>query len=278
MVETGGSSVDWYDEIGAIVDDLGSERFGGRLAEGLHRLVPFELIAIFVYRGRARPLLLYDNFAPYGAEKGVATYIKGTYVLNPFYIAYLNGLGDGVYRLREMAPDAFFESEVFRQYDVSASPSEEIGYVTHHWPVDMEEINVAVSLRGKEMAEICLCRPRRDGGFSDDDLRRLATVRPAIAALLRKHWTEMRIDGERVAPPDSHVDDAFAEFGNSVLTDRECSVVRLILSGHSSKSIGSNLGISLGTVKTHRKNAYAKLAISSQSELLSLFLQSLKAL
>ena len=60
------------------------------------------------------------------------------------------------------------------------------------------------------------------------------------------------------------------------LTDREREVVQLILRGHSSESIGFNLGISLGTVKTHRKNVYAKLAISSQSELLSRFLKSLQ--
>jgi DNA-binding CsgD family transcriptional regulator len=61
------------------------------------------------------------------------------------------------------------------------------------------------------------------------------------------------------------------------LSDREREVTQLILRGHSSQSICFNLGISLGTVKTHRKNAYAKLNISSQSELLSLFLQSLQA-
>ena len=55
------------------------------------------------------------------------------------------------------------------------------------------------------------------------------------------------------------------------------SEAQLILRGHSSESICFNLGISLGTVKTHRKNAYAKLEISSQSELLSLFLHSLQA-
>ena len=59
---------------------------------------------------------------------------------------------------------------------------------------------------------------------------------------------------------------------------REGEGARMSLHGHSSESICFNLGISLGTVKTHRKNAYAKLGISSQSELLSLFLQSLQAL
>ena len=37
-------------------------------------------------------------------------------------------------------------------------------------------------------------------------------------------------------------------------------------------SIATLLNISVGTVKVHRKNIYAKLEISSQSELFSLFL------
>ncbi|MBT6825500.1 MAG: helix-turn-helix transcriptional regulator, partial [Rhodospirillales bacterium] len=49
-------------------------------------------------------------------------------------------------------------------------------------------------------------------------------------------------------------------------------VVSLILRGYSSISIGSMLDISVSTVKVHRKNIYAKLHISSQAELFSLFL------
>ena len=60
-------------------------------------------------------------------------------------------------------------------------------------------------------------------------------------------------------------------------TEREREITQLILRGHSSQSIAFNLGISLGTVKTHRKNAYAKLGISSQSELLSLFLRAFQS-
>ena len=56
---------------------------------------------------------------------------------------------------------------------------------------------------------------------------------------------------------------------------QEAEVVRLILQGHSSLSISLKLDISMTTVKTHRKNAYAKLNISSQSELLARFLSGL---
>jgi len=43
----------------------------------------------------------------------------------------------------------------------------------------------------------------------------------------------------------------------------------MVLRGHSSESIGRLFQIATGTVKIHRKNSYAKLGISSQSELFS---------
>ena len=268
------SADDWYREIGEIIGDLGSERLPESLIRGLARLVPFELAAIFVYRGRSRPLLVYDNFEPTEAKQGIAAYVESTYVLNPFYQAYLRGLPDGIHRMRDLAPDAFFESEYYRAHKVSPSAAEEIGYLTEHWPKGMEELEIAITLDANALAEITLSRSRHGRGFADAELARLATVLPVVAALLRRYWKEFGGAGSGASPPDSRVDDAFANFGKAVLTDREREVIRLILRGHSSESIGFNLGISLGTVKTHRKNAYAKLEISSQSELLSLFLKS----
>ncbi len=272
-----GLAVDWYRDLGEIIEALGSEALPERLVRGLAHLVPFELAAVFAYRGRSRPLVIYDNFDLCGARGGITAYIESTYVLNPFYHAHLRGLDDGVYRMRDLAPDAFYESEYYRAYKARPSPAEEIGYVTENWPPGMEELMIATTLEDGVLAEISLSRPHKGGGFDDADVARLSAVAPVIDALLRNYWVEFGAAGLRASPTDSRVDDAFANFGKSVLTDRECEVTQLILRGHSSASICGNLGISLGTVKTHRKNAYAKLAISSQSELLARFLQSLKA-
>ncbi len=274
---TGGKAADagaaWHRDIGSIIENLGNADLLERLVGALDHLVPSALAAVFVYRGRARPLLIYDNFWPHAAKKGLALYIESTYVVNPFYQAYLKGIADGVYRMRDLAPDSIFESQHHKTHGVSLSADEEIGFVTENWPVEMEELEIAVTLDANCQAEITLSRPRHDG-FDDADVARVAAVFPVIAAVLRRHWKECGA-GSSKAPPDSRVDDAFASFGGDLLSRRECEVTHLILRGHSSESIGSNLGISLGTVKTHRKNAYAKLQISSQSELLSLFLRSL---
>lgn len=64
-------------------------------------------------------------------------------------------------------------------------------------------------------------------------------------------------------------------FGSSLLTERECRIAQYLLRGHSTRSLAERLGISEDTVKTHRKNLYTKLDIAKQSELFSLFIDSL---
>ena len=63
------------------------------------------------------------------------------------------------------------------------------------------------------------------------------------------------------------------DFAKDILSSREAEIVQLVLKGHSGPSIGLTLGIALPTVKTHRKNAYAKLGINTQQQLLNAFLQ-----
>jgi DNA-binding CsgD family transcriptional regulator len=268
---------DWNRELGALVDDMEAADLPERLVRALTSLVPFELAAAFVYRGRSRPLNIYDNFELADAKKGIAAYVENTYVLNPFYQASQKGLADGVYRIRDLAPDAFFESEYYKTYRVLPDRSEEIGYITEDWPESLEEIDIAITLETDVICELSLFRSLRDRGFADDELARLSLVIPVIAALLRRYWAWFGASKLEASPPDHRIEQIFASFGTKVLTEREREVTQLILRGHSSESIGFNLGISLGTVKTHRKNAYAKLGISSQSELLSLFLQSFQS-
>ena len=49
----------------------------------------------------------------------------------------------------------------------------------------------------------------------------------------------------------------------------------MILKGYSSKAIAERFSISIETVKLHRKNAYAKLDLSTQGEVFNLFINSL---
>ena len=71
-------SVARHREIGGLIEDLGSESLPERLARALTHLLPFELAAIFVYRGRSRPLVVYHNFEPAEAKRGISAYVENT--------------------------------------------------------------------------------------------------------------------------------------------------------------------------------------------------------
>ena len=53
---------------------------------------------------------------------------------------------------------------------------------------------------------------------------------------------------------------------NTALSPRECQTMALLAEGLSSKEIARQLGISAGTVKTHRKKIYEKLAVSNRAQ------------
>ncbi|MCZ6839402.1 MAG: helix-turn-helix transcriptional regulator [Alphaproteobacteria bacterium] len=108
---------------------------------------------------------------------------------------------------------------------------------------------------------------------------------PIVHASAARHWRNLghlqsRETAEETARPrlNLQVTSAFENFGDGVLTRREREVVRMVLRGHSSNAIGRQFQITTGTVKIHRKNIYAKLGISSQSELFSQFISYLSGI
>lgn len=245
------------------------------LFDAIARILPFKLAMSVVYRRGSTPVYVADTFADRKGKRALELYIESTYLLNPVYNAYLAGLEGGVYRLRELAPDNYFSSGHYRHFKVQQQADEELGYRTHGWPAGMEELVVAIELPNDELAEISLYRQASLGGFSDADCARLRIVEPLIGAIYRRIWQYRKKDSRRDTRSQTF-DLLLGDFGKGKLSPREREVAHMILKGHSSESIGRNLGISITTVKTHRQNLYAKLGLSTQQELFSLFLMSLQ--
>ena len=247
------------------------------LLDAINSVTPYRFAMSAVHRRDATPVYVADTFAERKAKRGLELYLEGTYILNPIYNSYLDGLTAGVYRLRELAPDNYFSSYHYRQFKVQQRADEELGYRTDGWPAGMEELVLAVELPNDELAEISLYRQASLGGFSDADCAALRVVEPLIGAIFRCIWQHFKKDSKFDQPPAT-LDRLLGDFGKGRLSPRECEVAHMILKGHSSESFSRNLDISITTVKTHRQNLYAKLSISTQQELFSLFLMSLREL
>lgn len=276
-VESSRTTVDpaWGRVSAAVVEALEQEELPRLLFEALRTVAAFERACLFVYRGQGNPIHVYDSFATPAEKQGLINYTDNTYVLNPFYAAYQRGLQPGVWRMRALAPDGYAKADLVESYQATAADGEEIGYLTHGWPAGMEELCLALGLPDGECGEISLSRRTVEGGFSDADVEAYAAVLPFIAAAFARYWRRAR-QHHLASTQESAADAAFAGFGGALLSPREREVAQLLLRGHSSHSIADHLGISGTTVKSHRKNLYAKLGIATQYELFSLFLESLK--
>ena len=120
--------------------------------------------------------------------------------------------------------------------------------------------------------------------FSAKEFRLLNRVVVIIDSLAQRHWHDLHnkfedelsecATGERATIVEETVS---ALFGRRI-TPRETQVVAQVLEGHSSDSIAKSLGISVGTVRIHRRNIYGKLQISSQQELFSIFFKKIKTI
>ena len=93
---------------------------------------------MFGYRGIDPPIDIFDDF-PTGKRKVFVTdYQAGPYLLDPFYQAAVRPVAPGLHRLRDMAPDRFYQGEYFRNYYVRTGLAEEIAYF-----VDLKRARVA---------------------------------------------------------------------------------------------------------------------------------------
>lgn len=257
-------STDWNLALAQATRELDGPRFAPALARALRQVAPYDYTVIFGYRGEERPLDLYDDFGPDIRDIFVTMYQAGPYLLDPFYHASRSGVGPGLYRMRELAPDRFYQSEYYRSYYIQTGLSEEIGFFL---PTG-DGARVVISLM----------RAGHSPAFSARAMIQLHAVAPVVIALAERNWRGLaqRFDNATDSSSgDETLREAFAAFGRHRLTPREAEVVALVLRGHSSEAIATALRIAPGTVKIHRKNIYAKLGIGSQAELFSMFLTSL---
>lgn len=265
------SSDTWSAMAPDLVARIGTPDFAPGLAAALGALAAFDLDCVFAYPGQARPRLLHDGLKGISSAPVMQNYLNGTYLLDAVYTSCLRRVPTGLYRLADLAPDDFFEGEYYNSPDVHPCISMESGALA-------EEVVFLVPLGSRVYLAYSLMRQNASGPFSDEDFGRLMVAAPLVTAMMASHWRQIGDAGESVnagQPPaaEEAMELAFRTFLPTRLTPREQTIVSLVLRGHSSLSIGNLLDIAEGTVKIHRKNLYAKLGISSQTELFNLFLK-----
>ena len=165
------------------------------------------------------------------------------------YASFRDRISSGLYRIRDLAPDRFYQGEYVRSYYIKTGLSEETGFF--------------VALPDNAGVVISLMRAGHRQVFSEKEMNPLRTVEPFVRAAAEHKWENLgaRFSGGDPDPQqqslERYIDCTFRNFGRSLLSAREREVVGLVLRGHSSDSISKVLGI------------------MSQSELFSIFLNAL---
>lgn len=245
--------------VAAIGDDA---TFGQRLAAFLRQRAASDSLVMLRYHFQYAPQVLFEDLAARDAEALYDRYFEGTYLLSPFYLRWRAAPEErGLYRLKVIAPEGFFDSVYYTDYYERSGLIDEVGFVI---PIDADSA-VLVSLG----------RTAQLAAFSAAEHAHLAAVEPIVSSSVQRHLALS--SASRGTPMHKQLADALQLFGSSLLTEREQGVVQLMLRGHSSKSCARELGISPTTERVHRRNIYAKLGISSQAELFSLFFDALAA-
>lgn len=245
--------------------ELEQESFGATLLRSVGRLIDFDFLMVFAYRGAGKPLALADTLPAAQRQVVIDAYCAAPYMLDPFFQKVAAGVQAGCFRLRDIAPDRFRQSEYFRTHYSLTGIREEVGF---YFP--LADATGVLSLARWEEGQAPL-HPKL--GRSDMDL--LQALAPAISGLCSRHWASIATPASlvRARPRDpAQVSAAYTEFGAKQLSERERQIVSLILQGHSTGSVAHLLDISAGTVKVHRKNIYRKLGLSTQAELFAAFL------
>jgi len=258
---TGSIPENWDQAVAGLFRSLGTDRFHDALRSAITQCCAFDSMIISKQQGSSPPKALYHDLDDVQAAISLTFYASGPYLLDPFFIACRENREPGAYGLMELAPETFFRSEYFRTFYRKIRVKDEVGILI----ADGADNWIVVSLA------------RRPGQpkFSKTDTARINAAFGLLSAAVLRNWGDKSKPSQET---DGTSDaDRLQAFGADVLSPREAQIIRLILLGHSTPSAAAYLGIADGTVKVHRHHAYAKLGISSQTELFSLVTQFLTA-
>ncbi|MGH6883224.1 MAG: hypothetical protein ACREFM_20040, partial [Hypericibacter sp.] len=104
----------WHQYFAAALAALETPEFAPALVRALARIAEFDFSVIFGYCGEARPIDLFNNFPAARRDVFVADYQAGPYLLDPFYHASRDRVPSGLHRMRDLAPDRFYQSQYYR--------------------------------------------------------------------------------------------------------------------------------------------------------------------
>ena len=256
----------WNRDISHVIGALGTDRFFAALVEAINGQVKIDYPQFWLYHNDLPPRVLYHEIPEDAIASQIDSYLEGPFREDPFFQTSMDRPRAKIYRLSRITTDSLHESDYYRDYYSDTGTVDEAIYLA--------------KLNAGNVINFSMMRLPSHGPFSDEEYERLYLLAEPVSELLKSHSEHGDFSTTYLIQPgiDHQINLAFSTFGSSMLSPREKDVLELMLRGYGTNVSAERLGIALETVRRHRKGIYRKLDVSSQTDLFSLFINSMSCL
>lgn len=256
----------WNRDIGEVVAALGTDEFFPSLIRAINNQVPIAYPQFWLYHKDLPPRVLHHEIPAHALQAQVQDYLEGPYQEDPFYQTSMNRPKSRIYRLERVTAGRLESSDYYRHYYADTGTVDEAIFLS--------------VLEGGNVINLSMMRLPSQGNYTEEEYQVLYSLADSVSELMRKHSEFESFAVQNLIQPgiDHQIDLAFKTFGSSLLSPREKDVLELMLRGYGTDVSASRLSIARETLRRHRKSIYRKLDVNSQTDLFSLFLNSMSCL
>jgi LuxR family transcriptional regulator, activator of tox operons len=247
-----------------LIGALGTDAFGEELFNAAHLALACEHLTAFETVGDSQPklILAMEMTGQTTVSRITDRYLKGCWQMDPINDVDRRGydIENGIISLRSV--------EETRNCDYRRQC-----FTTSDWLVVGQKLSERISIArrdGNRTIRVSFHRARDRRQTADEAIGIIASAANILLPLVMRHASNIAARVQQPRGYDSFLDIMRDRFPAMPLRERE--VCSGIAAGMTSEGIGLTVGVSVNTVLTYRKRAYARLGISSQNELLRLLL------
>lgn len=246
------------------VNSVASFDFFTNIANFLSSIVEFDSIVILGYQINKPPIYLYDTVNR-RKELLFQRYLTSSLVYDPFYHQVIKDGVEGIFNVDDVLSDKQECYDYRNQFYYETERNDELAIT-----VRVDDTRLLAFFLGR----CSLLNP-----FTEEQkqfiFRQYNDIKEQCHAQCpTDNW--FPID-ERECKKSNSIHLALSTFSVDLLTPRERDIIILMVQGLANNDIATSLGISVATVKVHRKSIYNKLNVTNLNEFWQLFLNHLMA-
>lgn len=247
------------------IEAIGTPRFKDKLIDALNHLARADYLNVFVYSPREgmSQVSVASLLGDAAARSLTRAYAEGYYKFDPNFKDMAAPKRSRTVIVRKLNLDTCTSDEYKRKFFGQSGLIDKIALI---WYADHSSYNLNMyRLRGSPL-------------YSKDDLDLVTRYARFIVSIVRQHCQHFNVQKDLRAGRMLSFVQRIANIAAIPLTPRELDVIGRIALGAQAEAIALDLGIGFESVVTHRKRAYAKLGITSQSELFGLCINNVHRL